>query len=169
MQAKVIILMGSTSDIPIMKKAAQTLSDFRIPFEIHVLSALRTPQETVALAQGAALRGIEAIIAAAGMAAHLAGIVAAHTTVPVIGVPIAVSLDGMDALLSTVQMPAGVPVATVGIGNATNAALLAIQILATHDTHLQQAMQNYKVKQRAKVVDLTSTALKELDFPYMVK
>jgi 5-(carboxyamino)imidazole ribonucleotide mutase len=152
MQAKVIILMGSASDLPVMKKSAQTLDDFGVPFEMHVLSAHRTPIETAELADNAASRGVKAIIAAAGMAAHLAGIVAAHTTLPVIGVPIAASLGGIDALLSTVQMPPGVPVAAVGIGNAVNAALLAVQILATNDCNLQQKLADYKVAQHDKVL-----------------
>jgi 5-(carboxyamino)imidazole ribonucleotide mutase len=168
MQAKVIIVMGSASDLPVMQRAAQVLGDFSVPFEMHVLSAHRTPQQTAELAQHAAQRGIEVIIAAAGMAAHLAGVVAAHTTLPVIGVPMAAALQGMDALLATVQMPAGVPVAAVGIGNAVNAALLAIQIMATHDSRLQKALADYKAAQQQKVI-ASQSEVNKLDLPYMVK
>jgi 5-(carboxyamino)imidazole ribonucleotide mutase len=168
MQAKVIIVMGSVSDMPVMQKAAQVLSDFAAPFEMYILSAHRTPEESAKLAQQAAGRGIEVIIAAAGMAAHLAGMMAAHTTLPVIGVPLAASLEGMDALLSTTQMPQGVPVAAVGIGNAANAALLAVQILATHDSRLQQALVEFKETLKQKVLAAASEIAK-LDMPYMVK
>ena len=133
--------MGSTSDLPIMEKAAKVLNDMEIPFEINALSAHRTPAEVEEFATQAAGRGIEVIIAGAGMAAHLAGAVAANTTLPVIGIPCkSAQLDGMDALLATVQMPTGIPVATVAIDGAGNAALLAAQILALSDDALAQRL-----------------------------
>ena len=122
----VSIIMGSTSDLPIMEKAAQFLNEMEIPFEVNALSAHRTPEEVEVFAKGAAKKGIKVIIAAAGMAAHLPGVIASMTTIPVIGVPIKSSLDGMDALLAIVQMPPGIPVATVGINGALNAAILAL-------------------------------------------
>lgn len=132
----VSIIMGSTSDLPVMEKAAKFLDEMEIPFEMHALSAHRTPAEVEAFAKGAKGRGIKVIIAAAGMAAHLCGVIASMTTVPVIGVPINSTLDGMDALLAIVQMPPGIPVATVGVNAAKNAALLAAEILAVGDDEL---------------------------------
>ena len=132
----VSIIMGSTSDLPVMEKAAKLLDEMEIPFEMHALSAHRTPAEVEAFAKGAKDRGIKVIIAAAGMAAHLCGVIASMTTVPVIGVPINSTLDGMDALLAIVQMPPGIPVATVGVNAAKNAALLAAEILAVGDDEL---------------------------------
>jgi len=129
----VSIIMGSTSDLPIMEKAAQFLNEMEIPFEMNALSAHRTPEEVEKFAKGAREKGIKVIIAAAGMAAHLPGVIASMTTVPVIGVPINSSLEGLDALLSIVQMPPGIPVATVGINGALNAAILALQMIATGD------------------------------------
>lgn len=138
---KVAVLMGSDSDLPIVEKALETLGALGIPFEVHIYSAHRTPEEARAFAQGARRNGFGAIIAAAGKAAHLAGALAANTTLPVIGIPIKSStLDGIDALLSTVQMPAGIPVATVAIDGAVNAALLAAQILAVEDEALAAAL-----------------------------
>lgn len=144
--------MGSVSDLPIMEKAAQIFDEFEIPFEMHALSAHRTPVEVEQFAKGAKNRGIEVIIAAAGMAAHLPGVIAAMTVLPVIGVPVNSSLDGMDALLSIVQMPPGIPVATVGINGATNAAILAVQILATKDESLQIKLADYKEQLKNKIV-----------------
>jgi len=138
---KVGILMGSDSDLPIVEKAIEQLSSLEIPFEVHVYSAHRTPVQASAFAANARENGFGVIIAAAGKAAHLAGAIAAQTTLPVIGIPIKSStLDGLDALLSTVQMPAGMPVATVAIDGAANAALLAAQILAVEDTTLAQKL-----------------------------
>lgn len=144
--------MGSTSDLPIMEKAAQLLDEFEIPFEMHALSAHRTPAEVEQFAKGAKDRGIEVIIAAAGMAAHLPGVIASMTTLPVIGVPINSTLDGMDALLAIVQMPPGIPVATVGINGAMNAAILATQILAVKDERLQVSLASYKENLKKKIV-----------------
>lgn len=138
---KIGIVMGSDSDLPIVQKAADTLKSLSIPFEVHVFSAHRTPQEARAFALGARENGFGAIIAAAGMAAHLAGAIAANTTLPVIGIPCKSSvLDGIDALLSTVQMPSGIPVATVAINGAVNAALLCAQILAVEDKDLAEKL-----------------------------
>ena len=134
---KIGIIMGSDSDLPVVQKAIDTLTEFGVPFEVHVYSAHRTPAEAKEFSAGARANGFGAIIAAAGMAAHLAGAVAANTTLPVIGIPVSSKyFGGMDALLSTVQMPSGMPVATVAIDGATNAALLAIQILAVEDADL---------------------------------
>ncbi len=132
------ILMGSDSDLPVMRAAADALRDLGIPFEVRVLSAHRTPDQTLEYARSAVARGLRVIIAGAGGAAHLPGVLAAVTTLPVIGVPVALPvLDGLDSLLSIVQMPAGIPVATVGVGNARNAGLLAARILATSDEALR--------------------------------
>lgn len=147
----VSIIMGSTSDLPIMEKAAKQLNEFEIPFELLALSAHRTPEEVAEFAKGAEARGVRVIIAAAGMAAHLGGVIASMTTLPVIGVPIRSSLDGIDALLAIVQMPPGIPVATVGINGAQNAALLATQILALSDPKLAQTAKDYKQALRAKI------------------
>ncbi|MGL5682472.1 MAG: 5-(carboxyamino)imidazole ribonucleotide mutase [Marinifilaceae bacterium] len=152
MKAKVSIIMGSTSDLVVMEKAAQILNDFKIPFEMHALSAHRTPAEVETFAKGAADRGIEVIIAAAGMAAHLPGVIAAMTPVPVIGVPIKASLDGMDALLAIAQMPPGIPVATVAINGAMNAAILATQILAVGDADLKAKVRLFKEELKEKIV-----------------
>ena len=152
MEPKVSIIMGSTSDLPVMEKAAQFLNDLKIPFEINALSAHRTPEEVEKFAKNAAGRGIKVIIAAAGMAAHLPGVIAAMTQLPVIGVPINASLDGMDSLLAIVQMPPGIPVATVGINGAQNAAILATQILATGDQKVFQAVAEFKSGLKSKIV-----------------
>jgi len=148
----VSIIMGSTSDLPIMEKAAAFLDEMEIPFELHALSAHRTPEAVEQFAKGAGERGIRVIIAAAGMAAHLCGVIASMTTIPVIGVPINASLDGMDALLAIVQMPPGIPVATVGINGALNSAILATQILATSDDNLRQKLTAYKENLKQKIV-----------------
>ena len=138
---KIAIIMGSDSDLPIVKKAADTLSSFGVPFEIHVFSAHRTPDEAARFSKSARKNGFGAVIAAAGMAAHLAGAVAANTTLPVIGIPIkSGNLGGIDALLSTVQMPSGIPVAAVAIDGAVNAALLCIEILSVSDDTLAEKL-----------------------------
>ena len=142
---RVGILMGSDSDWPVMKAAAQTLEDFGVTWEARVLSAHRTPEDVAEFSKSAPGRGMQVIICGAGKAAHLAGAVAASTPLPVIGVPVpATQLDGLDALLATVQMPSGVPVATVAIGGAKNAALLAVQMLGLADGHLAEAFIKYK-------------------------
>jgi phosphoribosylaminoimidazole carboxylase, PurE protein len=152
MKPVVSIIMGSTSDLPVMEKAAKILDDFQIPFEMHALSAHRTPAEVEEFARGAKGREIEVIIAAAGMAAHLPGVIASMTTLPVIGVPIKSSLEGMDALLAIVQMPPGIPVATVGINGAMNAAILAAQMLAVKDAKVQEKLVLYKEDLKKKIV-----------------
>ncbi len=148
----VSIIMGSTSDLPVMGKAAQLLDDFEIPFEINALSAHRTPAQVEEFASGAAERGIKVIIAAAGMAAALPGVIAANTTLPVIGVPIASTLGGMDALLAIVQMPPGIPVATVTINGGLNAALLAVEMLALSDERIATRLSEYKKSLSGKIV-----------------
>lgn len=141
MNKKVGIVMGSDSDLPVVQKAVETLKAFGVPYETHIYSAHRTPDAAAEFAASARENGFGAIIAAAGMAAHLAGAIAARTTLPVIGIPCkSADLNGIDALLSTVQMPSGIPVATVAIGGATNAALLAVQILAVTDADLQKKL-----------------------------
>lgn len=138
---KVAVIMGSDSDLPVLEPALDTLAKFGVPFEVHVYSAHRTPEQTRTFAESAAGRDFGVLIAAAGKAAHLAGVIAAHTTLPVIGIPIKSStFDGLDALLSTVQMPAGIPVATVAVDGAVNAALLAIQILALSEPRLSDSL-----------------------------
>ena len=148
----VSIIMGSKSDLPVMERAFETLRSFGIPFEVRVLSAHRTPAEVEAYASGAAERGVRVIIAAAGMSAALPGVVAAQTQIPVVGVPIKGMLDGLDALLSIVQMPPGVPVATVGVNAAANAALLAVRILALGDAELATRLEAFREEQRQKVL-----------------
>lgn len=151
---KVAILMGSDSDFPVVEKALTTLDKYGVPFEVHVYSAHRTPEEARAFAMNARENGFGAIIAAAGKAAHLAGAMAANTTLPVIGIPIKSStLDGLDALLSTVQMPGGMPVATVAIDGAENAALLAIQILAVTDEDLAEKLRVARADNAKQVLE----------------
>ena len=151
---KIGILMGSDSDLPIVEKAIAVLREYGVPFEVHVYSAHRTPAEAKAFSENARANGFGAIIAAAGMAAHLAGAVAANTTLPVIGIPVkSKNLDGMDALLSTVQMPTGMPVATVAIDGAANAALLAIQILAVTDEALADKLDAARKAGAQKVLE----------------
>jgi phosphoribosylaminoimidazole carboxylase PurE protein len=141
------VVMGSDSDLPVMREASETLESFEVPFETTIASAHRSPERSAAYAAEAKKRGLKVIIAGAGMAAHLAGVMAAGTTLPVIGVPMAVGpFQGFDALLSTVQMPPGVPVATVGLGSARNAALLAVQILALSDPALAEKLVKFKRK-----------------------
>jgi 5-(carboxyamino)imidazole ribonucleotide mutase len=159
----VSIVMGSDSDLEIMREAAKALADFGIPYEMDVTSAHRSPDRTAGYAREAAQRGIRVIIAGAGGAAHLAGVIAAHTTLPVIGVPIpSTSLNGLDSLLATVQMPAGIPVATVAIGKpgATNAGILAAQILGLSDRSLAKQLDNHK-KKLANGVEEKSAKLKK--------
>ena len=147
----VSIIMGSTSDLPVLEKAAQYLDEMEIPFEMNALSAHRTPQEVETFAQEAQGRGVKVIIAAAGMAAALPGVIAANTTLPVIGVPVKGMLDGLDALLSIVQMPPGIPVATVGVNGALNAAILATEMLALGDPVIAQKVADYKKKLKNKI------------------
>ncbi len=138
---KVAVIMGSDSDLPVVEKAINVLKEFEVPFEVHVFSAHRTPEQAKAFTQSAKDNGFGVLIAAAGMAAHLAGAIAANTTLPVIGIPVkSAALDGMDALLSTVMMPSGIPVATVAINGAANAAYLALQIIALGDEELSQKL-----------------------------
>ena len=165
MTPQVSIIMGSVSDLPVMNKAAQFLDEMEIPFEMNALSAHRTPEEVERFAKGARGRGIRVIIAAAGMAAHLGGVIASMTTLPVIGVPIAASLDGIDALLATVQMPPGIPVATVGINGAQNAAILAAQMLAISDTKLAARLADYKDGLKQKIVK-ANEALAAVQFKF---
>lgn len=166
MNPKVSIIMGSTSDLPIMKDAAKILNDFEIPFEMNALSAHRTPAEVEQFAKGAQARGIKVIIAAAGMAAHLPGVIASMTPIPVIGVPIKASLDGWDAILSILQMPPGIPVAAVAVDGARNAAILAAQMIALGDENLMAKVIQFKEELKGKIVD----ANKELaDVKYKFK
>ncbi len=144
--------MGSTSDLDVMAKAAQLLEDFEISFEMNALSAHRTPDEVEKFAKGAKDRGVKVIIAGAGMAAHLPGVIAAMTPLPVIGVPINASMSGFDSVLSIVQMPPGIPVATVAVNGAMNAAILAVQMMATGDAALMQKMVDYKQSLKQKIV-----------------
>ena len=151
---KIGIVMGSDSDIPVVKKAIDTLKDLEIPYEVHIFSAHRTPTEAREFSKNARENGFSVIIAAAGMAAHLAGAIAANTTLPVIGIPCSsANLMGMDALLSTVQMPSGIPVATVAINGAVNAALLAAEILAVSDSALAEKLQTKRIADHKAVID----------------
>lgn len=160
---KVGIIMGSDSDLPIVKKAVDMLESFGVPYEIRVLSAHRTPVEAAEFSKNAKANGFGAIIAAAGMAAHLAGAVAANTTLPVIGIPIlSGNLGGIDALLSTVQMPTGIPVATVAVNGAGNAALLAIQILAVSDEELAEKLAVKRLDDAKKVLEKDAKILEQL-------
>ena len=154
MNPKVSIIMGSTSDLPIMEQAAKLLDEFEIPFEINALSAHRTPDQAMDFARNAAVRGIRVIIAGAGGAAHLPGVVAALTPLPVIGVPIkaSISIDGWDSILSILQMPPGIPVATVGLDGARNAGILAAQILGTGDPEIMEKMLKFKESLASKIV-----------------
>jgi 5-(carboxyamino)imidazole ribonucleotide mutase len=153
MKPKVSIIMGSTSDLKVMEAAAKFFDEMEIPFEMNALSAHRTPEKVEEFAKSAKGRGIQVIIAGAGMAAHLPGVIAAMTSIPVIGVPINASLDGMDSLLAIVQMPPGIPVATVGIDGAKNAAILAAQILATADDQLAKKVAEFKADLKEKIVN----------------
>jgi 5-(carboxyamino)imidazole ribonucleotide mutase len=165
MKPKVSIIMGSTSDLPVMESAAKILNDFKIPFEMNALSAHRTPEEVEKFAKNAAGRGIKVIIAAAGMAAHLPGVIASMTPVPVIGVPIKASLEGLDSIFSILQMPPGIPVATVGVNAAQNAGILAAQILATSDKAVMNEVIKYKESLKKKIVQ-ANEELKNVKFEY---
>lgn len=166
MNPLVSIIMGSTSDLPVVNKAAAFLDQMEIPFEMHALSAHRTPHEVEKFAVGARDRGIKVIIAAAGMAAALPGVIAALTSVPVIGVPIRSSLEGRDALLSIVQMPPGIPVATVGIDGAQNAAILATEILALVDTDIATRYEAWRQTLSEKIVKASQELTKLKDYKY---
>ena len=161
----VSIIVGSTSDLPVMEKAAALLNDLHVPFEMNALSAHRTPEAVRNFAENAHKRGIKVIIAAAGMAAHLPGVIAASTLVPVIGVPIKSSIEGIDALLAIVQMPPGIPVATVGINAALNAAILSVQILSVADKELEKRFAAYKEGLKEKIVK-ANEQLKEIKYEY---
>ena len=161
----VSIIMGSTSDLPVLEKAAQFFDEMEIPFEMNALSAHRTPKEVETFAREAQGRGIKVIIAAAGMAAALPGVIAANTTLPVIGVPVKGMLDGMDALLSIVQMPPGIPVATVGVNGALNAAILATEMLALNDEAIAVKVANYKDSLKNKITK-ANTELKEVQYKF---
>ncbi|MBQ2760233.1 MAG: 5-(carboxyamino)imidazole ribonucleotide mutase [Clostridia bacterium] len=159
---KIGIVMGSDSDMPVVSKAIDILKQFEVPYEVHIYSAHRTPAEAKEFSEKARENGFGAIIAAAGMAAHLAGAIAANTTLPVIGIPCKSSnLDGMDALLSTVQMPTGIPVATVAINGAANAALLCVQILAVTDTELAKKLDDKRFSDAQKVLQKNAEIEKE--------
>lgn len=149
---KVAVIMGSDSDFPVVKKAVNKLKDFGVPYEVHVMSAHRTPDEACNFAKNARKNGFGVIIAAAGMAAHLAGVLAANTTLPVIGIPIkSAAFDGMDALLATVMMPTGIPVATVAVDGAGNAGVLAAEMLALSDDALAEKLEDVKAKMAQEV------------------
>ena len=163
MKPLVSIIMVSTSDYPVMEKAAKFLDDMNIPFEVNALSAHRTPEAVEKFAKNAKANNIKVIIAAAGMAAHLPGVIASMTSIPVIGVPINASLDGMDALLAIVQMPPGIPVATVGINASLNAAILALQILATDNSEYQAKLAAYKEGLKDKITE-ANKELSEVKF-----
>jgi 5-(carboxyamino)imidazole ribonucleotide mutase len=165
MQPLVSIIMGSTSDMPVMEKACQWLNDHHIPFEVNALSAHRTPAAVEQFAKSAKERGLRVIIAAAGMSAALPGVIAAQTTLPVIGVPIKGMLDGLDALLSIVQMPPGIPVATVGVNAAQNAAILAAQIIALADSTVAQQVEDHKATLGQKI-EKANQALAEVTYEY---
>lgn len=161
---KIGIVMGSDSDMPVVSKAIDTLNELNVPYEVHIYSAHRTPEEAKAFAEGARAKGFGAIIAAAGKAAHLAGAIAANTTLPVIGIPVKSStLDGLDALLSTVQMPSGIPVATVAIDGAANAALLAAQMLAIEDEALALKLSEQRKANAQKVLEKDAALAAELN------
>ena len=150
---KIAIIMGSDSDLPVLEKTIETLKEFSVPFEVHVYSAHRTPEKAIEFSKNAEDKNFGVIIAAAGMAAHLAGIIAANTTIPVIGIPCkSQNLEGIDALLSTVQMPSGIPVATVAINGGINAALLSIEILAVNDKELSKKLKEKRIKDSEAVL-----------------
>ncbi len=167
MKPLVSIIMGSTSDLPVMEKAAKFLNEMQIPFEMNALSAHRTPEEVEQFAKSAKSRGLKVIIAGAGMAAHLPGVIAAMTPLPVIGVPIKASLDGLDSVLSILQMPPGIPVATVGIDGALNAGILAAQFIAVGDPDVMNKLIAYKENLKKKIVE-ANKALAEIKFDFKV-
>ena len=161
---KVAIIMGSDSDLPVVEKAVNTLKSFDVPYEVHVFSAHRTPVEAKEFSANARKNGFGAIIAAAGMAAHLAGAIAANTTLPVVGIPINCGkLDGLDALLSTVMMPSGIPVATVAIDGAVNAALLCIEMLSISDSELARKLDNKRAEDSKKVLEKNAVVEKQFN------
>lgn len=161
---KIAIIMGSDSDMPIVRKAIDTLVEFGVPYEVHVFSAHRTPVEAAEFTRSARQNGFGAIIAAAGMAAHLAGAIAANTTLPVVGIPVASgNLGGIDALLSTVQMPTGIPVATVAVNGAANAALLCLQMLAIEDASLAAALDAKRTADKLKVLEKDAAVVSQLN------
>ncbi len=165
MKPIVSIIMGSTSDLPVMEKAAEILNSFKIPFEMNALSAHRTPEEVEKFTKSAFPRGIKVIIAAAGMAAHLPGVIASMTPLPVIGVPIKASLEGLDSIFSILQMPPGIPVATVGVNAAQNAGILAAQIIATGDEEVMKEVAKYKESLKKKIVQ-ANEELKNVKYDY---
>ena len=165
MKPIVSIIMGSTSDLPVMEKACQMLNTLEIPFEVNALSAHRTPEAVEQFARDAKERGLKVIIAAAGMAAALPGVIAASTTLPVIGVPIKGMLDGLDAMLSIIQMPPGIPIATVGVNAAQNAAILAVEMLALSDEAIAQRLAAYKGSLKSKI-EKANQDLAELKYEY---
>jgi 5-(carboxyamino)imidazole ribonucleotide mutase len=167
MKALVSIIMGSTSDLPVMEAAAKVLNELKIPFEMNALSAHRTPEKVEEFARGAAGRGVKVIIAGAGMAAHLPGVIAAFTPLPVIGVPVKSSFDGLDSLLAIVQMPPGIPVATVAVNGAQNAGILAAQMIALGDTDLFERIVAYKENLKKKIIEANSQ-LAEVKFEFKV-
>ena len=165
MTPQVSIIMGSTSDLPVMEKACKLLDELQVPFEVNALSAHRTPDAVEQFARSAKERGLKVIIAAAGMAAALPGVIAASTTLPVIGVPIKGMLDGLDAMLSIIQMPPGIPVATVGVNGAQNAAILAVEMLALSDEAIAQRLSDYKAGLKAKI-EKANKDLAEIKYEY---
>jgi len=165
MEPKVSIIMGSTSDLPVMEKAAKILNDMQIPFEMNALSAHRTPEQVEVFAKGAVDKGIKVIIAGAGMAAHLPGVIAAMTPIPIIGVPINASLDGLDSIFSILQMPPGIPVATVSVNGAQNAGILAAQILGIGDDKIFKSTVEFKESLKQKIVK-ANLDLKEVKYDY---
>ena len=165
MKPQVSIIMGSTSDLPVMEKACKFLDEMQVPFEVNALSAHRTPDAVERFAREAKDRGIQVIIAGAGMAAALPGVIAASTTLPVIGVPIKGMLDGLDAMLSIIQMPPGIPVATVGVNGAQNAAILAVEMMALADKDLAARLADYKIGLKAKI-EKANKDLAEVKYQY---
>jgi len=167
MTPQVSIIMGSTSDLPVMEKACKLLDEMQVPFEVNALSAHRTPEAVETFARSAKERGIRVIIAGAGMAAALPGVIAASTTLPVIGVPIKGMLDGLDAMLSIIQMPPGIPVATVGVNGAQNAAILAVEMLALSDKDLAERLEAYKDGLKDKI-EKANKELAEVKYAFKV-
>lgn len=165
MNPKVSIIMGSTSDLDVMEGAAKILDEFEIPFEMNALSAHRTPEEVEVFAKSAKDKGIKVIIAGAGMAAHLPGVIAAMTPLPIIGVPIKATLSGIDSILSILQMPPGIPVATVAVNGARNAAILAVQMMATGDEELMNKLISFKENLKEKIVN-ANKELSEIKFNF---
>ena len=168
MKPTVSIIMGSTSDLPVMEKACKLLNDMQVPFEVNALSAHRTPDAVERFAREAKGRGVKVIIAGAGMAAALPGVIAASTTLPVIGVPIKGMLDGLDAMLSIIQMPPGIPVATMGVNGAQNAAILAVEMLSLADEALATRLAEYKESLKEKIVK-ANEELRSLDYDFLIK